>query len=81
MHEAVACQPYAGVLRGPEGTLAARAGNALDQALLLARLLVDAGYGAEVALTTLPEDAARDVLATLRPAGAPPGIDWEGPAC
>lgn len=76
VHETVAYQPYAGVLRGPAGTWEARAGNALDQALLLARLLLDAGYDAEVALATLPEAAARDVLATLRPAGAPPGVDW-----
>jgi hypothetical protein len=74
---AVAYQPYAGVLRGPEGTWEARAGNALDQALLLARLLVDAGYDAEVALATVPEAAARDVLALVRPAGAPAGVDWD----
>lgn len=77
LHESLAYQPYAGVLRGPEGTWEARAGNALDQALLLARLLEDAGYDAEVALATLPEAAARDVLAMLRPAGAPPGVDVE----
>jgi hypothetical protein len=78
VHDAVAYQPYAGVLRGPEGTWEARAGNALDQALLLARLLVDAGYDAEVALATLPEAAVGDVLAMLRPAGAPPRVDWTG---
>ena len=77
LHDALAFQPYAGVLRGPAGTWEARAGNALDQSLLLARLLLDAGYQAEVALATLPDAAARDVLATLRPAGAPAGADWD----
>lgn len=77
VHEHVAFQPYAGVLRGPAGTWEARAGNALDQAILVATLLEDAGYDAEVALATLPEAAARDVLARLRPAGAPPGADLE----
>ena len=77
VHEAVAYQPYAGVLRGPDWTWEARAGNALDQALLLARLLADAGYDAEVALATVPDEAAADVLAMLRPAGAPAGVDLE----
>lgn len=42
-------QPYEGALRGPAGTLASRAGNTLDQALLLARLLRDAGFDARIA--------------------------------
>lgn len=53
-------EPYAGVLRGPAGTLAAGRGNAFDQAVLLARLLGDAGYDAEVAVGPLGDaDAAR----------------------
>jgi hypothetical protein len=32
------------VLRGPLGTLFSRSGNAIDQALLLAGLLRDAGF-------------------------------------
>src|SRR5690606_30442771 len=43
-------ETYAGLLRGPQGTLVARAGNALDQSVLLANLLGDAGYQTRVAL-------------------------------
>ena len=76
VHEAVAYEPYAGVLRGPAGTWTGRAGNALDQALLLASLLLDAGYEAEVALAEVDDAAARDVLATTRAAPSPPAPDW-----
>ena len=37
-------EPYAGVLRGAEGTAVARSGNSLDQSMLLARLLRRQGY-------------------------------------
>jgi hypothetical protein len=58
-------QAYPGVLRGPDGTLVARAGNALDQSLLLARLLADAGYETRVARAQVSQDAARELLATV----------------
>jgi len=57
-----AFQPYRGVLRGADGTLQARAGNAFDQALLLTSLLFDAGYEARIARTTLDEAAALTLL-------------------
>lgn len=49
-------EPYAGALKGAKGTLSARAGNALDQALLLATLLKDAGADARIVRTNLPRD-------------------------
>lgn len=67
----IAFEPYAGLLRGPEGTLMARAGNALDQAVLVARLLNDAGFEARVALGALSDDDA-DALLQRAQAPRPP---------
>lgn len=58
-------QVYRGVLRGPQGTLVAGAGNALDQAVLLARLLGDAGYDARVVLGELSEEDARTLVMSM----------------
>lgn len=44
---------YAGVLRGPNGTLSAAAGNAWDQALLLGNIVKQHGYDVRLARTTL----------------------------
>ena len=53
-------QQYSGLLRAAEGTLVSRAGNALDQSVLLARLLKDAGYEARINRGRLArEDASR----------------------
>ena len=65
VRDEIAYEPYRGLLRGPDGTLQAGAGNALDQAVLLARLLNDAGYSARIARATLPEAAAADLVATM----------------
>lgn len=58
----VAFEQYPGVLRGPGGTLQGLAGNALDQSVLLAKLLRDAGYDARIAKTDLTSEQARQVL-------------------
>lgn len=74
VHELVAYEPYLGVLRGPQGTLASGGGNAADQALLLARLLGDAGYETRVQRVMLDASAAERVLAQVRartPDGGP----------
>jgi hypothetical protein len=72
----IAFEQYPGLLRGTRGTLIGRAGNALDTAFLLARLLDNAGYEARVVHSTLSPDAARtlvDQMVALRPATATAG--------
>ena len=59
----IAFQPYAGVLRGADGALRAGAGNAMDQALLLANLLNQSGYDARLAVGTIDHDQAAELLA------------------
>lgn len=59
-------EPYHGTLRGAAGTVASGAGNALDQSLVAARLLLDAGYEVEIRRAELADDAARAVLAEVR---------------
>lgn len=76
MKENVRFEAYAGLLRGPQGTLVAGAGNALDQAVLLARLLGDAGQEARVVLGTLSEEAALAlVMSMFSPEPADGGVD------
>lgn len=69
VHEHVAFDPYAGVLRGAQGTLSARAGNAWDRSLLLHALVDANGYDARFAFGTLDDDAIGALLAAA-PAGA-----------
>lgn len=73
VHREVRLEPYHGVLRGAEGTLASGAGNALDQALLTAVLLGDAGYETEIRRARLDDGRTAAVLAQVRlPAPPPP---------
>ncbi len=62
VEENIAYQPYRGLLRGADGTLLERAGNALDQAVLLATLLNSSGYEARIALTELDSEQAQSLL-------------------
>src|SRR5690606_16264150 len=59
-------EQYPGLLRGPEGTLASRSGNALDQAVLLAKLLREAGHDARVARASLSDQQAHALLAQMQ---------------
>lgn len=69
--ESIRYQTYRGLLRGPAGTLVASAGNALDQAVLLARLIGDAGYDVRVALGNLPSEHARTLVMRMFETDAP----------
>ncbi|MFZ0790552.1 MAG: transglutaminase domain-containing protein, partial [Chromatiaceae bacterium] len=76
----IAYEDYPGVLRGALGTLTSRSGNDLDQALLLATLLKDAGLDARIVAGTLPASQldSKRLLLIERPAR--PGPFLQGPA-
>ena len=63
-------EPYSGVLRGPDDTLAGRAGNSADQALLLARLLEAAGVEHRFAFGPIDPAVSEALLASA-------GVDRE----
>ena len=64
MADEIAYEPYAGVLRGSARTLAGRAGNAADKAVLLAALLQASFIDTRFVLGTLDDDAASRLAAT-----------------
>jgi transglutaminase-like putative cysteine protease len=67
---------YSGSLKGINGTLQSLRGNALDQSLLLAHLLKQAGFDARIARSTLSEpDRRRLVLQMSRLDPRPYDID------
>lgn len=53
--------PYSGRLRGSNGVLMDRRGNSLDRAILLSRLLEDAGYETRLARAQLSAQAAENL--------------------
>jgi len=73
-------EQYPGVLRGPLGTLLSRSGNSIDQSLLLAKLLRDAGYDARIVGGGLSVEQARKLLVEMKRArsDSPPQADVEG---
>ncbi len=77
--ETIAFEQYPGLLRGAQGTLLSRAGNALDQAVLLATILKDAGYEAVVSRGHLSRDQAEELLSQVafRPDPSPTFTDSE----
>jgi len=75
----IAFDPYPGVLRGAEGTLAARAGNAWDRALLLRALLEHHGHLTRLAVGEL-DDATIDALLAAAAQGAPQPLSDPHPA-
>ena len=58
-------EPYEGTLRGAKGTLISGAGNSLDQSILLATLLKDAGYDARIAKGTLSSEQKNKLLSSI----------------
>ena len=65
--EEIHFEQYEGLLRGAQGTLMSRAGNSLDQAVLLATLLKDAGLDARILRGRLSREQARTLLRLMRP--------------
>ena len=63
VRDSIAFDPYPGVLRGAAGTLAARAGNAYDRALLLGALLDAMLVPHRFAFADLPDEITAAVLA------------------
>jgi Transglutaminase-like superfamily len=62
VRDEIAYEPYIGCLRGPQGTLMARAGNSVDRAVLLAGLMQAAGKHVRFAHGDLGEKEAAELV-------------------
>jgi len=62
VRDQIALEPYSGVMKGAAGTLVTRGGNALDRALLLARILGRNGIATRIARGQLPAPQAPILL-------------------
>ncbi len=72
VRDSIGFDAYPGVLRGAEGTLTARAGNAFDRALLLKGLLDAQGFTSRFAFGQLSPEVTADLVdRSLEPPVAP----------
>lgn len=76
VRDEISFHPYAGTMRGATGTLRARSGNSLDQALLLAQMLKTAGYDARIVRAELTDEQARQLLDVTANAPSPESTDY-----
>ncbi len=65
-------EQYPGLLRGAQGTLMSRAGNALDQAVLLQKILSNAGYETQIARGSLSVEQAQLLIQQMNTVRPPP---------
>ncbi len=80
MRDSIGFDVYPGVLRGAEGTLAARAGNAYDRALLLKALLDSMALASRFAFADLDQQTAGQVADLVFRAPAAPLQDGRAAA-
>ncbi len=78
VRDSIRFDAYPGVLRGAEGTLTARAGNAFDRALLLKALLDAQGHTTRFALGDLPPEVAGRLMTHVFDEPATPLPDATG---
>jgi len=71
VREEIRFEPYEGLLRGAQGTLMGRAGNALDQSLLLAVLLQESGVDARLAYGKLDDVQVMRLVQSFRGQATP----------